>query len=109
MKKLIAALTLLLAFSINANAQDKKALTPLERGAKEAAEITQFLGLNETQNADFTRLLEKKHSILDDKELSTERRTEFSRVIEMKIRASLDENQIEKLEKNTVLFKKLIN
>lgn len=109
MKKLIAALTLFLAFTINANAQDKNASTPLERGTKEAAELTEYLGLNETQNADFTRLFEQKHSILDDKNLSTERRTELSRVIEMKIKASLDGNQIEKLEKNTVLFKKLIN
>lgn len=34
MKKLIAALTLMLAFSINANAQDKKELTATEKGKK---------------------------------------------------------------------------
>lgn len=107
MKKLIAALTLLLAFTINANAQDKNASTPLERGTKEAAELTEYLGLNETQNADFTRLFEQKHTVLDDKNLSSERKTELSRVIDMKIRATLDGNQMEKLEKNPDLLTKL--
>ena len=109
MKKLIAALTLMFAFTINANAQDKNASTPLERGTKEAAELTEFLGLDKTQNENFTRLFEQKIAILDDKNLSPERRTEMSRVIEAKIRATLDGNQMERLEKNAVLFKKLIN
>ena len=56
MKKLIAALTLLLAFTINANAQDKKA-SSADKGKKEAAELTQFLGLTETQNINFATVL----------------------------------------------------
>nr|WP_294776621.1 hypothetical protein [uncultured Flavobacterium sp.] len=109
MKKLIAALTLMLAFSINANAQDKKELTATEKGKKEAAELTQFLGLSATQNDDFYRLFEQKHRILEDTTLSAERKIEVSKVIEAKIRATLDGAQMEKLEKNPDLLKKLIN
>ena len=109
MKKLIAVVTLLLAFSINANAQDKSELTSTDKGKKEAAMLTEYLGLNDTQNADFTRLFTQKYTVLEDKTLSAERKQELSRVIDAKIRASLDGNQIEKLEKNPELLKKLIN
>ena len=107
MKKIIAALTLMLAFSINANAQDKKNTTSYDLGKKQAAELTQFLGLDKTQNESFARLFEQKITILDDKNLTQERKDEFSRVIEAKIRATLDGNQMEKLEKNKELFQKL--
>ncbi|WP_333600677.1 hypothetical protein [Flavobacterium sp.] len=108
MKKLIAALTLLLAFTINANAQDKKVLSSAEQGKKEAADLTAYLGLNETQNADFARLFEQKHQTLEEA-LTPERKKELARVIEAKIRASLDADQTNKLEKNPELFKRLIN
>ena len=61
MKKFIAALTLMLAFTINANAQEKKELTSAEKAKKEATALSQYLGLNETQTADFERLFEQKH------------------------------------------------
>ena len=107
MKKIIAALTLMLAFSINANAQDKNTPSAYDKGKKQAAELTEYLGLDNTQNENFARLFEQKITILDDKNLSPERRTEFSRVIEAKIRASLDPKQMEKLKTNKALFEKL--
>jgi hypothetical protein len=109
MKKLVAILTLMLAFSINANAQDKYESTSTEKGTKEAAMLTEYLGLKDTQNADFARLFTQKHTVLEDKTLSAERKQELSRVIDAKIRATHDGNQIEKLEKNPELLKKLIN
>lgn len=109
MKKLIAALTLMLAFSINANAQDKSTPSAYDYGKKQAAELTEFLGLDKTQNENFARLFEQKITILDDKNLSPERRVEFSKAIEAKIRGTLDPAQMEKLEKNTELLKKLTN
>lgn len=109
MKKIIAVLTLLLAFSINANAQDKKTQSSTEMGQNQATELAEYLGLDQTQNENFARLFEQKCRIFENENLSAERKTELSRVIEAKIRASLDQNQMEKLEKNTVLFNKLIN
>lgn len=109
MKKLIAAFTLMLAFSINANAQDKDTPSSYDLGKKQAAELTEFLGLDKVQEENFARLFEQKISVLDYKDLTQERKDELSRVIEAKIRASLDQNQIEKLEKNKELFQKLIH
>jgi hypothetical protein len=109
MKKLIAAFTLMLAFSINANAQDKNTTSAYDLGKKQAAELTEFLGLDKVQEENFARLFEQKISVLDNKDLTQERKDEFSRVIEAKIRASLDQNQIERLEKNKELFQKLIH
>ena len=109
MKKLIAALTLILAFSINANAQDKYSPSSYDLGKKQAAELTEYLGLEKIQNENFARLFEQKISVLDNKDLTQERKDEFSRVIEAKIRASLDSNLMDKLEKNKELFQKLIH
>lgn len=108
MKKFIAALTLILAFSVNANAQDKKELTSAEKGKKDAVALAQYLDLNETMTADFERLFEQKYRTLEDKNLSQERRAEVSRIIELKIRATLTDAQMEKLQANKDLFKSLI-
>lgn len=109
MKKIIAAFTLMLAFSINANAQDKNTPSAYDLGKKQAAELTEYLGLDKIQNENFARLFEQKISVLENKDLTKERKDEFSRVIEAKIRASLDPNLMDKLEKNRELFEKLIH
>jgi phosphoenolpyruvate-protein kinase (PTS system EI component) len=119
MRKIIAVVTLMLAFTINANAQDKKTSTlsatsetntdPQSAAKKDASEMAEYLKLSDTQVADFFRLFETKHKMLQDKSLSQDRRKEVSKSIDAKIRATLDANQIEILEKNPELFKKLIN
>lgn len=109
MKKLIAVITLLFAFSINANAQDKKITSGAEKAKKETLELTQFLNLNETESDNFFRLFENKYRTLEQSDLSAERKVELSRIIEAKIRATLDEKQMDKLDKNPELLKKLIN
>lgn len=112
MKKIIAVLTLLFAFSINANAQDKSGyvgLNSTEKGIKQAAELSEYLGLDKKMIENFSKLFEQKFQVLESKEISEERKTELSRVIEAKIRGTLDGNQMEKLEKNQDLFNKLIN
>lgn len=109
MKKIIAALTLFLAFSINANAQDKTALSPEAKGKNQALELTKFMNLSEDYTNGFTALFIEKFTVLDNKNTSPERKAEMLRVVEAKIRASFDAKQMEKLEKNTDLFKRLIN
>lgn len=107
MKKFIAALTLMLAFTINAGAQEKKDLTSAEKGKKEAAALSEFLQLDATKTADFERLFEHKHRTLADKTLSAERKADVSRVIEMKISATLTDDQMAKLRTNKDLLKTL--
>lgn len=109
MKKIIAVITLLFAFSISVNAQDKKVVSGAEKAKIEAGELTKFLGLNETQSNDFFRLFENKYRTIEEYQLTAERKTELSKTIEAKIRATLDEKQMDKLDKNPVLLKKLIN
>lgn len=111
MKKIIAALTLFLAFSISASAQEKPGYIGLDaagKGKKQAAELAEFLGLDKTVEGNFAMLFEQKFLVLDDKNTQPERKTEVSRVVEAKIRGTLDGNQMERLEKNTELFQKLI-
>lgn len=107
MKKLIAVLTLLLAFTINANAQDKKMTPAADKAKTDTAELTKYLGLTETQSVDFQRLLEQKQRTLSQSDLTEERKVELARVIEAKIRASLDVKQTEKLEQNPALLQKV--
>lgn len=111
MKKLIAALTLLLAFSINANAQDKSfdSLNPTEKGIKQAAELSEYLGLDKIENENFAKLFEYKFRVIDDANATPERKAEMLMAVQGKLRASLDGKQMDKLEKNEVLFKRLIN
>ena len=112
MKKIIAALTLLFAFSINANAQDKSGyvgLSSAEKANKQASELSEYLGLDKTTTLNFIPLFEAKFEVLNDKTATKERKTEMSRVVEAKIRGTLDGNQMEKLEKNRDLLDRLIN
>jgi hypothetical protein len=126
MKKIIIALSMIVTVTFNVNAQQKKAVPSKEtkktevaavqnvdiagqKAEKEAYELAQFLDLNDTQRADFSRLLKMKHERLQNPQLKGTEKAELLNVIEMKIRASLDSGQIEKLEKNAGLWKKLIN
>ncbi len=112
MKKIFAVLTLLLAFSISANAQEKSGYVGMDaaaKGKKQAAELSEYLGLNDTMNQNFAMLFEQKFIVFDDKNVTPERRAEVTRVIDAKIRGTLDQNQIERLEKNPELLQKLLN
>jgi L-2-hydroxyglutarate oxidase LhgO len=112
MKKIIASLMLLLAFSMNVSAQETKGyigLNATEKGKKQAAELSEYLGLDATMNQNFAMLFEQKFQIIDDKNAAAERKAEMLRAVEGKIRATLDGNQMERLEKNPELLKKLMN
>ena len=106
MKKIFALLTMLLAFSISANAQDAKAKSA-EYAKRDAQLAAETLGLKANQQEDFFRLFEQKHEILQNPDLSAERKSEMSRIVGLKIRASLTEEQLAKLEANPELMKKL--
>lgn len=118
MKKLLFIFTLLCAFSFNANAQKLKAvatettktsvkLSPVEAANQDANDLKALLNLDATKTQDFVRLFQMKYETLSDESLSAERKSVLKTVIEAKIRASLDGNQIEILEKNPTLFERL--
>jgi hypothetical protein len=120
MKKIVTVVTLMLAFTISANAQDKKnlqekkadkkeviVLSPVEAAKKDAAAIVEFLGLKESQEQDFVRLFEMKHQLMQDSEVSIERKKEMSIIVSHKIFASIENDQQVKLHSNPELLKKL--
>ena len=105
MKKLIFVLTLLFAFTMNVNAQDKKSIE--ENATKEAAMLTETVGLTKSQTDDFYRLFEMKYTTLADANLSVERKQEFLRIVMMKVEASLNADQMTKLQANTELLDRI--
>ncbi|WP_395065339.1 hypothetical protein [Flavobacterium sp.] len=106
MKKILSIFALVCVFTINASAQEKR-LTTQEAAKKDAAELAILVGLKDNQVEDFYRLFETKYQILEDKTLSVERKTELERVMDAKIRATLNDKQMTLLESNKVLFERL--
>ena len=124
MKKIIAVLTLVLAFTLGANAQDKKGLSkeeiakteklrkelpPEVAGKNDAIELIKYIGLDESKVEIYGRLFAKKHKVLASEGITTEKKAELSRGIEAKLRAGLTPEQMEKLDKNPELLSRLIN
>lgn len=105
MKKLIAVLTLFFAFVVHSNAQDKKVSEDASRA--DAVKLTEFVGLNATQEDDFTRLFQMKYKVLNDPSASIDSKKEMTRIVEMKIRATLNSDQLQRLDANPELFAKL--
>lgn len=105
MKKIVAVFAFLLAFSLSANAQDEKTIKMAAE--KEAATLTEYLGLTESQNQDFVRLFIMKHEILNSKTASQERKDIMTRDVGLKIMASLNEGQKAKLDANPELLNSL--
>lgn len=105
MKKIIFIVSFLFAFTINANAQD----TAQEKAKREAAMLERVVGLTESQTEDFYRLFEMKYQTLEDKNLSAERKREFLNVVMMKVQATLNAEQMKRLEANTELMDMIKN
>ena len=120
MKKIIIASFLMFSFSVSVNAQSKKktvvavtkevvSLTPEQAAKKDAVAISEFLGLDENLRTAFTGLFEMKHNVMQSSTETFESRKEMSRIVGLKIEATIDSNQLEKLKANTVLYNQLLS
>ena len=112
MKKILLIFTLLCAFTLSANAQEKKPAAVQKIDAtveakKDAEDLTKLLNLNSTQSTDFYRLFEMKYQILQEN-LSADRKNILAQDIEAKIRATLNADQMKTLEAKKELFSKLV-
>lgn len=117
MKKIIAAVALLFAFSISANAQEKKvtiketaskeAIAPDVAGKNDAKVLFDLVKLDDKEFQIFIDLFTTKHKILAEQNLSQERKTELARVMDAKIRATLSADRMDLLDKNPEVLKKL--
>jgi hypothetical protein len=120
MKKIIIAGFLMFSFSVSVNAQSNKKtvkvetnevviLTPEQAAKKDAVAISEFLGLDENLRTAFTGLFEMKHNVMQSSSETVESRKEMSRIVGLKIEATIDSNQLEKLRANTVLYNQLLS
>jgi hypothetical protein len=120
MKKIIIAGIFALAFSVSASAQSKKevvksnkkevvSMTPEQAAKKDGVAISEFLGLDETKTEDFIRLFIMKHQVMQDKSGTVDSRREMSRIVGLKIEASIDSKKLEKLKSNTELYNQAIS
>lgn len=107
MKKYIAAFAFFITAVFGVNAQTQEA-TIQELAKKDMAELSQIVGLPETQKEDFFRLFEMKHEVTSNKNMSSERKAEMSRVIEAKIRGTLSAQQMAALEAKPEVLNRLI-
>ena len=120
MKKIIIASFLMFSFSVSVNAQSKKktvvavtkevvSLTPEQAAKKDAVAISEFLGLDENLRTAFTGLFEMKHNVMQSSTETFESRKEMSRIVGLKIEATISSYQLEKLKANTALYNQLLS
>ncbi|MCR5863244.1 hypothetical protein LRS05_14435 [Flavobacterium sp. J372] len=119
MKKIIALFVVMLAFGLNANAQQKKApkaaakettkeLTVAEAAQSDLDALTAIItNLDKTKKQDLYNLFEYKHRTMREG-LSAERKAAVSQSIEAKLKASFEPADIQKLENNPAVMRKLI-
>ncbi len=110
MKKILSILVLLLAFTINANAQEKefKKVDEKVEAKNNLAALSEVVQLDGKLSQDLFGLFEYKYRNLNEN-LSAERKAELAHIIELKLRATLDSKQMEAIESRQGLLKKLTN
>lgn len=108
MKKLIAVATLFFAFTISANAQDKKSsqLSSSEAAQKDVAALVEKISLNENFKKDMYTLMTMKHDQLSQAKTKADK-DQISAAIEHKILSGLNKEQRQVLTNDPALLKQL--
>ncbi|MBC7607685.1 MAG: hypothetical protein H7199_12135 [Burkholderiales bacterium] len=116
MKKLIAVVILLFAFTITANAQDKKAvvsttssqkLSNEDAARKDIASLIARVTINENLKKDLFTLMVMKHEALSNPQLTAADRDAISKGFEHKLMAGLTEAQRSQLSSYPELLKQM--
>ena len=106
MKKIIAVLTLLLAFTISANAQDKK-VSNEAAAQKDVAALVQKVTIAESLKKDMYTLMLMKHEALADPSATAAEKENISKRFERKILGGLTEEQRAVVMADAALMKQL--
>jgi exopolyphosphatase/pppGpp-phosphohydrolase len=107
MKKLIAVVTMVLAFTISAQAQDKKAAVNVNDAAqKDVAALLEKVTVDQTLKQDMYTLMVMKHEMLADAKSSADKQ-KVSEMIEHKILSGVSKEQRQTLTSNPELLKQL--
>lgn len=114
MKKLIAILTLFLAFSVTAVAQNKKSTTKQtvkissqDEAQKDINALTAKVKISETLQKDLLTLMTMKHDATSDVTLTKEQKDAALKAYEHKLMSGLTEDQRKELLKYPDLVKQL--
>jgi ABC-type transporter MlaC component len=105
MKKIIALLTLFFAFTMNVSAQDKGTATELAK--KDIESLSKIVKITAQNEQTFVALFENKHRAYATPNLSEERKKVVAKSVDAKLRATLDADQMAKLDSNPEVLKKL--
>ena len=110
MKNLLGALVFFLAFTVNASAQETfKRVYESAEAKINLSSLQEVVSLEAgTLKQDIFRLFEYKHRNLNNN-LSADKKADLAKSIELKLRATLDENQMKSIENKPGLLKKLTN
>lgn len=109
MKNLLGALILFLAFSVNASAQETfKKVDEKVEAKNNLVALSEVVQLDAKLSQDLFGLFEYKFRNLNEN-LSNERKVELAKIIELKLRATLNEKQMLIIEQKEGLLKKLTN
>jgi hypothetical protein len=106
MKKLIALATLLLAFTINVSAQEKK-MAPQESAKNDITALAAKVKISETLQKDLITLMTMKHETMSDASLSAEKKEHARKAYEHKLMSGLNPEQRNQLAKYPDLVKQL--
>jgi Spy/CpxP family protein refolding chaperone len=108
MKKIIAIIAVLLAFTVSAQAQAKKT-TSLDAAKKDIALLASKIKMDETLKADLTTLMVTKHNTMSDAKLSEADKESASKQYIRKLMSALNEDQKKALNSDPELLKKLVH
>lgn len=106
MKKVIALVTLLLAFTMNVNAQDKK-MSAQESAKNDIMALAAKVKISESLQKDLTTLMIMKHETMSDATLSKEKKENARQAYEHKLMSGLTPEQRNQLAKYPDLLKQL--
>lgn len=123
MKKITALFVVMLAFGLNANAQQKKTATAApaktqqtetvnkqaalhDAAVKDVATLSDYVKLTADQKAKLKAVFQEKHSVYSQN-LSDERKATVSQVVEAQLKSTLTPEQMSKIEGNAQLMKVL--
>ena len=108
MKKIIAVVTMLLAFTISANAQDKK-VSSQEAAQKDIATLASKITLSEDLKNNLTTLMVMKHDAKSDATLTPAQKENALNAYERKLLSALNKEQQETVKKNPEFLRKLMH
>jgi len=107
MKKLVAVVTLFLAFAVGANAQEDKKMDAVNAAKADAVKMTEKLNLTPDQQSAFVNLFVMKHQMMNDASATDAKKKEITEVMNAKIRATLTPDQNQALDNNPELLASL--